>query len=109
MSTLYALVFTDKEGKKVFVDVDNAPIFYFDYGEIVNTVRNLRIEIKWRVDNRPTTTTSLFFGTKTTYDPLPQEYRELLKQILDTMSIERVYDVVLGTNPSNTFSVLKQE
>tara|TARA_B000000565_G_scaffold255758_1_gene237514 strand:+ start:39435 stop:39845 length:411 start_codon:yes stop_codon:yes gene_type:complete len=94
---IYVVVFTLENGDTQFL-LDNSEIVAgSDYGHLVERIGKTVNHLKWLIAGSPTKRSNFFFGTRTEYTELSDDTKKRYRQMVNTIRIEPIHDVVLGT------------
>lgn len=94
---IYVVVFTLENGDTQFL-LDNSEIVAgSDYGHLVERIGKTVNHLRWLIAGSPTKRSNFFFGTRTEYTELSDDTKKCYRQMVNTIRIEPIHDVVLGT------------
>lgn len=100
MAKLFAVVFTDKDGRTLFLLDAKDAVISSDYSHLAERIGETVKHLKWLIDGSPVTYRS-FFGQHTRTTPIEKSLVELYQQMINTVRIEPIHNMILGSNKTH--------
>ncbi|AGM46885.1 hypothetical protein AD45P2_00335 [Alteromonas phage vB_AmaP_AD45-P2] len=108
MASLYVIVFKGEDDNTIFLMDKNEVVMGSDHGALVQRMAATVSHLEWCIKGSPVRYRH-FFGERVSTTPISDKTKKLYQRMIDTMRIEPVYNMILGSPKTHLIDMKKDQ